>query len=379
MDPLMRYDRQWVKTTWNGLTAFTPMERTRKAVRLERIAPGGPFVHMWHYPNGARSHLNVRIDADWCKREEWERTMRMLAPIRKHASWFVTAGAIADADLDLFETLKRSGVEIGSHMFHHYTFADEPNNMRNMERAHEWLARHGVECRSFVSPSAKWNPGLQRCVERMGYAYSSEFGLAHDCLPFRTPGGGLQVPVHAVCPNNFVSKERIGEYYVHIAEELLKACLPIHLYFHPHDIGFIGGGIIETIAALPDVHVSTLLEYAEWWKNRRCDFAVVKKDDEWSVEWSGSEGVRLAVSWDGAHYSLLSEPAVTFAHGTLPPGKEITCEPFDAPSREVIRQTLNWRSKIGSWFDTEYVVPASEYRVSSPKTLLNYLLKLRRG
>lgn len=381
MNPLQSASRQWMKVSWNGLTAFTPMERTRKVVRPRRTSPDAPFVFPWHYPNGARTHVNVRIDADWCAREEWERTMNILEPLGPHASWFITTGKVADQDVDVFDRLKAIGVEIGSHMHFHFTFEDEANNRNNMRLAHQWLAEHGVQCRSFVSPSAKWSPALQRCIDDMGYVYSSEFGLAHDCLPFSMDRGTLQIPVHAVCPGNFTERNGIDGYYHAVADALYRACLPIHLYAHPHDSHHMGKGVIEKIASLPDVNISTLMEYARWWKDRRCtyDLRYDRSTDTWTIDWSGSDGVWLAVSWDGVTHSLLnthSEP-IRFRRGELPPGKQMRMQPYDFPAPVPIKKRLNWRSRIGMWLDLEYVVPPAYYQVSSPKTLVNYLLKLR--
>jgi len=357
------------------------MERTRKVVRPQRENSHAPFIHAWHYPFGAQSHVNVRIDADWCARSEWEQTMKILEPLGSHASWFLTTGTIEDNNLDLFDRLKKSGVEIGSHMHYHYTFQDASNNRENMKLAHEWLQQHGIECRSFVSPSAKWNPALQRIIEEMGYVYSSEFGFAHDCLPIETTTGGLQIPVHPVCPINFTTTDGIDQYYDAVIDALYRSCLPIHLYAHPHDISYMGKPIIEKIVSLPDVHVSSLLSYATWWKERRCTFDLHYQEEHnlWKIEWSGSEGVMLAISWDGLSYAVLDAPFASFRSGELPPGILRRMEPYALPSPVPIRRTLNWRSRIGQWLDLEYVVPASAYRVSTPKTLINAFLKRLHG
>ncbi len=368
-----------MKTSWKDLTAYTAMERTRKAVLPTRTSPDLPYILPWHYPNGARSHVNVRIDADWCNRKEWECTMEMLKPLGKHASWFITTGKVREEDMDLFGTLKQSGVEIGSHMYFHYTFRDEANNRHNMDLAEKWLKDHGIQSRSFVSPSAKWSPELQRCIDEKGYIYSSEFGLAHDCLPFETERGTLQVPVHAVCPCNFLEKEGIGNYYSAVADALYRACLPIHLYGHPHDMHLMGKEVIEKIAALPDVHISTLLDYALWWKERKFTYDLEHENDQWKIRWSGSEGVWLAVSWDGITYSLIKNPEASFRRNELPEGKIMCMEPYDLPAPVQIRKKLNWRSKIGLWLDLEYVVPPAHYKISSPKTFINYFLKLLHG
>lgn len=357
------------------------MELSRKKIQPKRSAPNAPYILPWHYPNGARTHVNVRIDADWCNGHEWEQTMNILEPLGRHASWFITTGGISNEQLPLLDKLKNLGVEIGSHMHFHFTFRDEENNRHNMQLAHAWLEEHGISCKSFVSPSAKWNPGLQRCIDEMGYEYSSEFGLAHDCLPFSVGNGGLQVPVHPVCPNNFTTKEYLYDYYKAVTDALYRSCLPIHLYGHPHDIQYIGKHLVEEIVSLPDVHISSLLEFARWWKQRTCTYDLYRDEgqDRWNVEWSGSEGVTLAISWDGVRYAIVTAPKVAFLTHELPTGKIIDMHPYEMPMPSLIRKQLNWRSKVGQWLDLEYVVPLEQYRVTSLKTLVNYFLKILHG
>lgn len=366
----------------------------RAALRTAFAHVGLPLLHAWYFPGDARTHVNVRVDADWYDEREWAATCDLLAPLGASSSWFLTCADL-DGKPERLARLQQSGVEIGSHAYRHYTFRDEPNNVVNMRRADACLRSLGVEVHSMVTPSAKWNNGVQRTVEALGYGYSSEFGFAHDAYPCDPPCDGristaLQVPVHAVSPINFrkwnakTPATGIVEYYRRLIPALHGACLPVHLYGHPSDLPLLsGGGIIEAIQALPSTSVSTLHAYAQWWRSRSKGYDITFDSTEGRVviQQSGLHpDVRLCVWQNDATVSLVS--ASQFAvqpNGSVDGAVTHAIHVADLPELRPVSRTLTLRSKIGEWLDYEKIIPSKEYVASDPRTLVNAVVKRMTG
>ncbi len=348
-----------------------------------------PLVHLWFFPHKARTHFTIRVDADWYDEQEWVSTRQFLAPLGSHASWFLTCRDVARQP-DVLKPLIATGVEIGSHSYYHYTFKDVANNATNIQMADHVLRTHGIDVQSFVSPSAKWNPALQQTIEQQTYLYSSEFNYAHDAYPLtpslpRGTSASLQVPVHPVCPINFSkfpnqSSEGIHAYYRVVARSLYDRGLPLHLYGHPSDLPLLeGSGLLEDILSWPHLSVSTLREYASWWKMRLKPLTL-------SYERSADATVRFATegSLDSSHsFALSTKPYEVI----LKDGSSFEWSPASAPTYtltanfpssfvfEPIHRSLNLRSKIGEWLDFEYIVPAADYKATTLKTGVNKILK----
>jgi hypothetical protein len=369
----------------------------REVLTLAFAHQGLPLVHRWYFPGTARTHFNVRVDADWYDEGQWRETRKLLAPLAGSASWFITC-----RDLDRLpgvqaqQELGRLGCEIGSHGYHHYTFRDDANNQHNLRLAHACLLRLGVRCRAFVSPSAKWNAGLQRVVERLGYVYSSEFALAHDTYPFRPAVGGvrsgaLQVPVHPTSPANFTKYSRASVprpsiliYYRQVARLLYDSARPVHFYGHPADLPLLaGGGVLEEVLSWPDVSVSTLQQYADWWNTRASAYSVTVRRNGARHEFvpAGRQaGERsLAVSWDPDVVNLVPEGPFECGVRDLAAARTYTLRHRSLPVFQTVGRRLGLRGRVGDWLDYEKVVPSRDYRATTAKTAINALVKRLRG
>ncbi len=390
------YNRLWHRTQLSDAAqAFTPMTPVAKGAcvrfwtKILCVAfrhHSLPLLHPWFFPDMARTHFNVRVDADWCKPEEWDKTLAVLGSELGRSSWFITCDTLGEQGLPYLQMLKKSGCEVGSHNFEHYTFRDYANNLANMRRAQEFLTSHGIECTSFVSPSAKWNPALQRAIGQFPYVYTSEFTLAHDCYPFFPAVDGksspaLQVPVHAVSPNNFLRFSKathadVQAYYAEVATRLYDACLPIHLYGHPHDLFALSGEWIRQVAAMPHVHTSTLMDYARWRLARKADISIDQSAGAPVIRSVMPASVSLASTRDGVTYQLYTQKEIA---PDAPGERAYTLTSAVMPACEPIHRKLNVRSSIGQWLDLEYIVPVRHYRVSTFRTAINWCMKkLRR-
>ena len=104
---------------------------------------GLPFVHLWNFPNGARSLFCLRIDTDNGTDEQ----LRVLSLIIHRngisATWFVDAKNNAKSVKAYLETKVQ---EIGVHCFNHETFPDYERNVQNIRKAQELLAAMGFIC-----------------------------------------------------------------------------------------------------------------------------------------------------------------------------------------------------------------------------------------
>jgi len=365
------------------------MDVMRYAFGLKHL----PLIFRWFYPEGARSHFTVRIDADWYDETQWNATCDFLAPLKGKASWFLTCMDLAKDGEQKVKRLKDEGYEVGSHGFIHYTFKDAPNNAVNIRIAHEMLTKTGINVTSFVSPSAKWSRGLQNVIEKAGYPYSSEFGFAHDAYPLRPLGmrglsSSLQVPIHPVSPGNFAkytkaTREEIVRYFRRTMHHLYNACLPMHMYGHPADLPLLAGnGMLEELLALPHTSVSTLAQYATWWQKRTVPFALsyVRANGSVQVKAHQSE-FPLCVSWEPLKFyvSPHTSAELTLTRDHVPGAALFEASYADAPVFRQIERALNLRSKVGEWFDYEGLMPGKHFVVSSPRTALNALVKRMRG
>jgi hypothetical protein len=382
--------------------AFVPCSPVRKGElqRFWRIVlragfahAGFPLIHQWFHPRAARAHAAARVDADWFDAAQWDATIKALEPFGAACSWFLTTRGLGDDARRRIDILRDRGCEIGSHGYVHHTFRDEANNLAAMRLADDDLRRLDVEPASFVSPSAKWSPGLQRAVKTLEYAYSSEFGFAHDALPLRPllPGyrSALQVPVHPVSPANFLkhgvdSPAIIGAYVRAVGSTLRDACLPVHLYGHPSDIPAVPADAWREVAGWEGLHLSSLFDYARWWIRREHAFFQVLIDDDGRLRLERGAGmpddVWLAVSWDEDAYHLLPHDAVIGPSAQSLPGATVIRSMYGdlLPVRHVPR-TVGLRSRIGEWFDYEGLLPSEHHVVHDVRTAVNHVVKRLRG
>lgn len=355
-----------------------------------------PLVHRWYFPGRSRTHFTIRIDADWYDVDQWRQTRQLLKALSGHASWFITCRGLGSAARDFLRALAIEGSEVGSHGFVHHTFRDWQNNSVNLGQADTFLRGCGVVPLSFVSPSAKWNEDLQRAVEQQGYVYSSEFSYAHDCYPLwprveQRQSSVLQVPVHPTSPGNFTkfssaSPADVWEYYAVVARSLHAAGLPLHLYGHPADLSFLrygGVNLVEEILSWPGVTASSLLTYAQWWRDR-CSLSPLTYEQrlEGILLHQEKPGTAcLCLSWEPAALYLTDEASIFIHRGATRLGEvsPLILEQGGWLSFLGVKRQLNPRSLIGEWLDYESLLPSSDYVAHNPRTATVKLVKLWRG
>lgn len=235
---------------------------------------GLPFVHRWFYPAHARSIFCFRLDTDFCSAEDAE---AMVALLRRHslsATWFVDT----HDETRLKNTYAQfTDQEIGLHCHSHVVFDDVQRNRQNISRGMEALQRAGITPRGFAAPFGEWNSALDTVLTEYGFAYSGEFGVGYDDLPFypliaQGHSPVLQVPIHPVSlgrlrRSHFSTAEMI-DYFLAVMQRNFASALPQIMYHHPHH------GRLEVFDALftsikqNGIPTMNIGQWADWWKNR---------------------------------------------------------------------------------------------------------------
>ena len=98
--------------------------------------------------------------------------------------------------------------EIGHHADQHDFFDTVEENHVNLLGGMDWVQQQqDVRTTDYVAPRGLWNPALDQAMAALGHVYSSDFGLDFDSLPFITPAGVLQIPVHAFSAERYVIQQ----------------------------------------------------------------------------------------------------------------------------------------------------------------------------
>jgi hypothetical protein len=271
------------------------LERLRHAV----TSAGGTWVRLGAFPFPYRSAFNFRADLDETCVSDYARFARARRPLADCCTHFVSTHAYGDQPAVLAD-LRR--LDTQSHGHYHVIYRSPDANRRNLVRAHKVLRDSGFEPVGFAAPHGRWNPGLDRAIEELGYAYSSDFQVGHDDLPFFPWRGDrfsrvLQVPIHPVCEGLFFDageprSQVVAEYLVGVVRAKVDACEPAFVYGHPE--GRLGrrpeilAAVAEAVSGEPLLWRVTLTEFAHWWRWRG--------DRTWSVV--PRPGGRLEVQFD---------------------------------------------------------------------------------
>lgn len=254
-----------------------------------------PYVHWWHYPEGAPTLFGLRLDSDYGERDRIHAYLSLLDEQEIPATWFVHAEAHEDWIAD-FATFR--GHEIAAHGYRHHTYRDYDSNASNIRRCQALLGAHGIRARGFAAPYGLWNGRLARVMDDLGLTYSSEFSLAYDHWPFHphfrhAALSTLQVPVHPVCigslANAGFTPAAMRAYFTGRIRRSLANHDPLLLYDHPtHDHLDVIADVLSTVrdAGIP---CRTLGAYADWWVTRgRTRWTGVVRDDTLAVQAEGA-------------------------------------------------------------------------------------------
>ena len=185
-----------------------------------------------------------------------------------------------DQQNDVLADLRRYDTQ--SHGHFHYVYRDPEANLRNLERADRGLRDAGFEPEGFAAPHGRWNVGLDDCIESLGYAYSSDFQLGYDDLPFFPWKGNrfsrvLQLPVHPVCEGLFLDAGVhdswvVSSYLNRVVEAKIASGEPALVYGHPErrlgKMPEILIGLHRVLEGRSLVWRVTMTELARWWRWR---------------------------------------------------------------------------------------------------------------
>ncbi len=255
---------------------------------------GMPYLRPVRFPNGAPSVFVLRIDVDGLFGSRTRRLAEVGASYGIPMSFYFNGELCEEipGDLDGWP----EGHEISQHGYRHNIYSSVAENAQNLVDGADWLRGHlGIESDGFVAPRGLWNEALEEALIQARYAYSSDFALEFDSLPFRTPRGVLQIPVHPYSPERATvyAEERglptpsaasISSYYRAVLEEQVRRHRPAHFYGHPEVMGFMAEEILpplfEQVSHL-GCQSETLRGLAAWWKAREeTEFTAEHDPDE---------------------------------------------------------------------------------------------------
>ncbi len=253
-----------------------------------------PFVRAARYPGAARSVFLFRVDVDGL----FGSNCRAIAEIAQAhgvaGSFYFNASLCRGNGGDLSRDWLAPH-EIGNHADVHDLFDSVEENSANLAAGLDWIEQVlGVRPNGYVAPRGLWNRALDRAMADLGHVYSSDFGLDLDSLPFFTPAGILQIPVHPFSPERFTIHEEdagrgppgshaVLHHYLAALHQQVALRRPTHLYGHPEVLGRMAQavlpGLFDAVAqlALPTMTVG---DFAMWWRKRdHTDLALSLDDD----------------------------------------------------------------------------------------------------
>ncbi len=235
---------------------------------------GVPFVHLWHFPNGAKNVFSFRVDTDFGTQQEVGELYSLCQKNRIPATWFVETRTQAKW-IRLFRDMKNQ--EIGYHCYRHRIFPDDRKNRENIIQGLNILRSEGIYPKGYAAPYGEWNSSLGKILQEQQFEYSSEFELDYDDLPFypyfnNSFSTVLQVPIHPVSIGNLrrarQTKEQYILYYKSVIREKLDSDNPILIYHHPgHQNLDVFQEIFREIQ-MQKIPSMSMGEYSTWWKRR---------------------------------------------------------------------------------------------------------------
>ncbi len=312
-----------------------------------------PYVHLWHFPGGARSVFCFRIDTDFGTNEQIEELSSMIHRNGISATWFVDVKS-QEMSMKLFKEMHKQ--EIGVHCYEHQTFPDYERNIQNIQKAQAVVRLAKLETKGFAAPYGFWNEELGRAIAECGFEYSSEFSYDYDDLPVMSRlqhgEGTLQVPIHPICIGSLkrhsYDDASMINYFRDVIQRRLATREPMIFYHHPKD-----GHHAVLDWMFHEIHhnhvpIKTMSEYARWWKTRTAsipEFRFTK----------GNVYLR-GVQHDRSLYVRITRPDGT--------------EAIVPTSKQIVMETIHWSSIPAPW-----VMPDDYLR----ERRLNYRIHLVRG
>ena len=183
----------------------------------------------------------LRIDADEYSQESFSRYYKLFEKHKDAITIFFSVDSFKKAAYEI-KRCKEIDLDIQSHGFYHYTYADYESNRYNINKAKIFLENLGIHTRGFASPMGRWNRPLMKALEDEQYEYSSDFAYDYLGLPSYPYLNGryckvLEIPIFPVAPELFFKQKKykpkdILSYYKNAIDEMLNCNIPIIIYAH---------------------------------------------------------------------------------------------------------------------------------------------------
>jgi hypothetical protein len=293
-----------------------------------------PFIQKWYYPDAAPSIFTFRIDSDQGTREQIRSLYDACDRFEIPATWFLDTHS-HEAWLDFFRNFRRQ--EIGVHCYQHLVSDTEEENLVNFSRAVSLLQKAGIRPTGAAAPFGKWNESIQLTFENIGAAFSSEFSLDYDDLPFYPRVKERfstipQLPIHPVCMGSMLgarfSASDMAHYFLRVAEEKIADGEPVCFYHHPTHRHFEVLHTVFQFIRERNIPVLSYSEYASWWRERLSFSATADYQREnGTILLTGSASPRI--SW-----------RIVLPNGStaiIPHREAIDCAQLPMPARRIPR------------------------------------------
>ncbi len=250
------------------------------ALKTRLFSENLPYIHLAYYPKGYRTVATFRIDCDESNQEDFDRVVNIAELHNIPLTLFIHVKS-QQSYLPHISAIKERGHDVQLHCHEHQTYDDYQKNMKNIVKGKYLMEEAGINVSGFVAPYGKWNPSLNRVMEKLRFTFSSEFAIDYDDLPFFPVFGKrvsrvLQIPVHPVCigllwRSKFTHREMLN-YFENIINEKYAQCEPIMLYGHPYreidKLPKVYNFILSKLKMLPDIWITTYSDFAAWWRKR---------------------------------------------------------------------------------------------------------------
>jgi len=233
-----------------------------------------PYIHLWFFPDGAKSQFSFRVDTDFSSKHEVENLYQVCRKNNIPATWFVEVKSQKDWIKVYSEMVNQ---EIGYHCYSHRIYSTPEENRQDFKQGLHVIQQSGINPKGYAAPYGEWNPDVIRIAQEFGFHYSSEFGLAYDAIPFFPCHGNsfstvLQIPIHPISAGSLRrarhTKEDIFNYYLKIMEMKRTTYQPIIFYHHPlHGIFDVFDKIFQRVRKI-NIPVLPLGDYSDWWRKR---------------------------------------------------------------------------------------------------------------
>ncbi len=233
-----------------------------------------PFVHLWFFPDGAKSQFSFRVDTDFSGKQEVKNLYQVCRKNSIPATWFVEVKSQANR-INIYREMENQ--EIGYHCYRHRIYPTIEDNRKDFKQGLQIIKQSAIKPKGYAAPYGEWNPAVAQVAEEFGFHYSSEFGLAYDAVPFfpylgHSFSSVLQIPIHPVSIGSLRrarhTKQDILNYYLKIIEIKRTLNQPIIFYHHPiHGYLDVFDAVFQNVLQ-KNISVISLGEYSDWWRKR---------------------------------------------------------------------------------------------------------------